>query len=111
MNTEKFKRKLRKIKIQGEQYKIEKKLRDAYAEYWPERKMRKVSNIMLVIIVMAIVLYTIAAFWIQYRTGLAIDSTLSTLYYGFWSVELISLTTIKNNKTKYGNSDDDNLCE
>lgn len=103
MNTEKFKRKLRRIRRKGEMYKKEKEVRDAYAEFWPDRKKRKVSNIMLVIIILAILVYTVAAFWVQYKTGVPIDGTLSTLYYGFWTVELISLTTIKNNKTKHNN--------
>lgn len=107
MKAEKFKRKLRKIKRQGEQYKMEQKLRDAYAEYWPDKKKRKVSNIMLVIIVSAIVIYTIAAFWLQYQTGIAVDPTLTTLYYAFWCTELVALTTIKNNKTKHGDSCDE----
>ena len=111
MKTDKFKKKLRKIKRQGEQYKIEKQLRDAYAEYWPDRKKRKVSNIMLVIIVTAIIVYTIAAFWLQYVTGIAVDSTLTTLYYAFWCTELVALTTIKNNKTKHGGSNEDNTYE
>ena len=107
MNTEKFKRKLRKIRRKGEMYKKEKEVRDAYVEYWPDRKKRKVSNIMLIIIVCAIIAYTVASFWVQYKTGVSIDPTLSTLYYGFWTVELISLTTIKNSKTKHSNQSND----
>ena len=110
MNAERFKRKLRRIRRKGEMYKKEQEVRNVYAEYWPDRRKRKVSNIMLVIIVVAIMAYTIASFWVQYKTGVAIDATLSTLYYGFWTVELISLTTIKNSKTKYGTDDHDNTC-
>ena len=105
MNGNRFARRIRRIEIQGEQCKVEKELIDKYAEYWPDRKKRKVSNIMLVIIISAIIIYTIASFWIQYRTGTAVDPTLSTLYYGFWTVELISLTSIKNNKTKHSTSE------
>ena len=111
MKADKFKRKLRKIKRQGEQYKMEKKLRDAYAEYWPDRKKRKVSNIMLVAIIVAIVGYVIASFWLQYVTGIAIDPTITTCWFGFWTVEIIALTTIKNNKTKYDSSCDNNTNE
>jgi hypothetical protein len=107
MKVEKFKKKLRKIKRQGEQYKMEKKLRDAYAEYWPDRKKRKVSNIMLIIIIIAIVGYVIASFWLQYVTGIAIDPTITTCWFGFWTVEIIALTTIKNNKTKHSDSCDE----
>lgn len=111
MKADKFKRKLRKIRRQGEQYKMEKTLRDAYAEYWPDRKKRKVSNIMLVIIVVAIVGYVIASFWLQYQTGIAIDPTITTCWFGFWTAEIIALTTIKNNKTKHGNSCDNTYEE
>lgn len=106
MNAEKFKRKLRRIRRQGEMYKKEKEVRDAYAEYWPDRKKRKVSNIMLVIIIAAIVGYVIASFWVQYHTGVAIDATLTTCWFGFWTVEIIALTTIKNNKTKHDNTNE-----
>ena len=107
MKADKFKSKLRKIKRQGEQYKMEQKLRDAYAEYWPDKKKRKVSNIMLVAIIVAIVGYVLAAFWLQYVTGIAIDPTITTCWFGFWTVEIIALTTIKNNKTKHENSCDE----
>lgn len=104
MTEKRLQRKLAKIRKQGERYKKEKELRDTYAEYLPDKKKRKVSNIMLVIIVAAIVVYTVASFWIQYRTGIPMDATLTTLYYGFWTVELISLTSIKNIKTKHENN-------
>lgn len=97
-----YKHRLKKIKRQGEQYKREKAIRDAYAEYLPDRKKRKVSNVMLVTIIIAIVGYVIASFWIQYKTGIAIDQTITTCWFGFWTVEIIALTTIKNNKTKHG---------
>ena len=108
MNNKRHKRKLRMIKLRGERYKKEQEIRDAYAEYWPDRKKRKVSNIMLVVIIAAILSYTIASFWLQYKTGIPVDSTLTTLYYTFWGTELVSLTTIRNHKTKYGSKDD---CE
>ena len=99
-----YQHRLKKIKKQGERYKKEKAVRDAYAEYWPEGKKRKVSNIMLVTIIVAIVGYVIASFWLQYKTGIAIDPTITTCWFGFWTVEIIALTTIKNNKTKHGDS-------
>lgn len=108
METAKFKRKLRQIRREGEQYKRIKEMQDVYAEYWPDKKKRKVSNIMLVTIIVAIVGYVMAAFWIQYKTGMPVDSTLTTCWFGFWTVEIIALTTIKNNKTKHGTDD---TCE
>jgi hypothetical protein len=111
MNADKFKKKLRRIKKQGEQYKIEKELRDAYAEYWPDRKKRKVSNVMLTIIVIAVVGYVIASFWLQYVTGIAIDPTITTCWFAFWTVEVVSLASIRNNKTKHGDSCENNIYE
>lgn len=95
---------IKRIQKKGERYKKEQAVRDAYAEYWPDRKKRKVSNVMLVTIIVAIVGYVIASFWLQYRTGIAIDPTITTCWFGFWTVEIIALTTIKNNKTKHNNS-------
>jgi hypothetical protein len=105
MNITKFRRKLRQIRRKGEQYKQIKELQDSYAEYWPDKKKRKVSNIMLAAVVSAIVGYAVASFWIQYRTGMPIDSTLTTCWFGFWTTEIIALTTIKNHKTKRGVDD------
>ena len=110
MKADKFKKKLRKIKRQGEQYKIEKQLRDAYAEYWPEHKKRKTSNIMLVIAITAIVAYTIASFWLQYNTGTTIDPTLTTLYYSFWTCEIFLLAGIRVSKVLKSSSSD-GTCE
>lgn len=105
MHSKRFQRKLRKLKKQGMQYQMIKEIEEEYGEYFPEKKHRKVSNIMLVVIVIAVISYTIASFWLQYNTGVPVDSTLTTLYYGFWVTELVSLTTIKNHKTKYGNEE------
>ena len=98
MNAEKFKRKLRRIRRQGEMYKKEKEVRDAYAEYWPDRKEKKTSTIMLIIIVSSILLYTIGAFYIQYHTGVEVSSTLTTCWFSFWGVEILALTGIKISK-------------
>lgn len=98
MNAERFKRKLRKIRRKGEMYKKEKEIIDAYAEYWPDRKKRKVSNIMLAVSVAAIAFYTIASFWIQYKTGVPVDSTLTTCFYAFFGSELLAITGIKISK-------------
>ena len=108
MTEKRLQRKLAKIQKKGEQQKQISELRNAYAEYLPDRKKRKVSNIMLVTIITAIVGYVIASFWLQYRTGIAIDPTITTCWFGFWTAEIIALTTIKNNKTKHNMCDENN---
>lgn len=101
MSDKKFQRKLEKIQKKGERYKQEYELREAYAKYVPEKKTRKVSNIMLVIIVIAIVGYFAANLWLQYRFGIEISSTLTTCWFSFWGVEIVSLAAIKHSKVKH----------
>ena len=108
MNTERFKRKLRKIRRKGEMYKKEKEVRDAYAEYWPNRRERKTSTVMLIIIVTSIILYTIGAFFIQYRTGMEVSSTLTTCWFSFWGVEILAITGIRISKLFQQSSKDNN---
>jgi hypothetical protein len=107
MKTEKFKRKLRKIKRQGEQYKIEKQLRDMYAEYWPEHKKRKTSNIMLAISTIAIVGYVVADWILQYKTGMELSPSITPYWFGFWTGEIFLLAGIKVSKVFKDNSSDE----
>ena len=101
MTERKFQRRLKKIQKQGERYKKEKELMDAYADYFPEKKRRKTSNIMLVVSVIAIMGYVIASFWLQLMTSIEISPTVTTLYFAFWTSELWALMAIKRNKIKY----------
>ena len=95
-----FRWKLKRIKKRGERYKQEKELRDAYEQYMPEKRKSKVSNIMLVIIVMAIVGYVVADFWLQYHMGIEVSPTITTCWFTFWGAEIISLAGIKISKVK-----------
>ena len=106
MNTEKFKRKLRRIRRKGEMYKKEKEVRDAYAEFWPNKRERKTSTVMLVIIVASIILYTVGAFFIQYHTGVEVSSTLTTCWFSFWGVEILAITGIRISKLFKSESSD-----
>lgn len=98
MTERKFQRKLEKIKKQGERYKKEYELKEAYAKYVPDKKKRKVSNIMIVITVFAITIYTIANFWLTYSTGVGMDATLTTCFYAFWTSEIFVLAGIRVSK-------------
>ena len=119
MRDKLFRLKLRRRKRRYERYRREYLLNKAYAKYLPERKKRKVSNIMLVIIVTAITSYTIASFWLTYVTGVSIDGTLTTCFYTFWGSELVALTTLKTakivknyskNENDSADSDQDEAC-
>ena len=63
---------------------------------------KKVSNIMLVLICTMIILYAAADFILQYFTSIEVSPTLTTAWFAFWGVELVSLTTIKITKVKHG---------
>ena len=102
MSEARFKRKLRRIKMRGDRYKREKAVRDLYVEYLPERKKKKVSNIMLAVSVIAIALYTIFNLYITYSTGICVDATLTTCFYAFWGTELLAITGIKLGKVAKG---------
>ena len=69
---------------------------------------KKVSNIMLVVICTMIVLYAIANFVLQYYTQIEVSPTLTTSWFAFWGVELVSLTAIKTSKIKH-NQDNENV--
>lgn len=101
-----FQLKLKRIQKQGERYKKEKEIRDAYAEYIPEHKRRKVSNIMLVISVIAIVAYVIADIMLQRTTGMEISPTITPYWFGFWTFEIFSLAGIKVSKVIKNNFDE-----
>lgn len=100
MREKLFQWKLRRLEKRGERYKREYKVKTMYIKYVPERKKRKVSNILLVIVVAAITIYTVANLWITYTTGVAIDSTLTTCFYTFWGSELFLLAGIRVSKIK-----------
>lgn len=70
------------------------------ADLLPKKKKRKVSNLMLFIIVTAIVGYAIADFILQYNMGMEISSTLTISWFSFWTAEIVALTGIKVTKVK-----------
>lgn len=101
-----FQKRLKRIEKRGERQKAKQEIIDKYAKYYPSSK-RKVSNIMLVVIVSAIVGYVIASFILQYYTGTEISSTLTTCWFSFWGAEICALTGIKVSKVfkKYSSDD------
>ena len=65
-------------------------------------KKKKVSNIMLVIIIIAIVLYTVANFLLQYFAGVEVSPTLTQWWFTFWGAEIVALAGIKISKVTKG---------
>ena len=106
MNDKRFQKKLEKKQKLFEQDKREKELVDEYADYIPEGPGKKISNIMLVVVVFAIVAYAVANFILQYFTGYEMSSTLTTCWYTFWGAEIFALAGIKVSKVWHEPSDD-----
>lgn len=100
ISVKRFNKKLNKIKRKGERQKAKYELESRYEKYYPHKNGKKVSNIMLVIIVFSIVAYTVASFWLAYATGVSIDSTLTTCFYAFWTVEILALAGIRVSKVR-----------
>lgn len=92
-----FQAKLKRIERKGERQRAKQELIDKYAPYYPSKR-RKVSNIMLVVVVIAIVGYVAANFILQYKTGMSMDSTITTAWFSFFTVEIVALTGIKVSK-------------
>ena len=98
MNERRFQKKLEKMRLKGERQKAKVEVESKYAEYYPHREGAKVSNVMLVIIIAAITLYTIASFCLVLASGVNIDSTLTTCFYAFWTCEILALAGIRISK-------------
>ena len=104
MTEKRLQRKLAKIRKKGEQQKKIRELEDTYAIYMPEKKIRKVSNMMLVVIITAIVGYALANFWLQFSFGIELSPTLTGCWFSFWGAEVVALAAIKTTKTKHGDN-------
>ena len=65
------------------------------------KQKKEVSKVMLVFIVIAIVLYTIADFVLQYFTSIEVSPTLTTCWFTFWGTEIVALSIIKTSKVKH----------
>ena len=77
-----------------------------------QTKKKKVSNVMLVIIIVAIVAYTVANFWLQYAAGVEVSPTLTNAWFSFWGAEIVALAGIKISKVFKGtesNVEDENI--
>ena len=93
-----FNRKIERIKRRGEQQKEIYKLQQEYNQYYPSKNGMRISNFVLIVVIIAIILYTAAAFYLQFTTGVEISSTLTALWYTFWTTEILVLGGIKVSK-------------
>lgn len=67
----------------------------------------KTSNLVLLSSIIMIILFTVACLYIQYKTSVEVSSTLITLWFSFWTVEIVSLAGIKITKVIKEKKEDD----
>ena len=106
MNEKRFQKKLEKMRVKGERQKAKAEMEAKYADYYPHREGAKVSNVMLVIVVLMITAYTAASFILQFCTSVEISSTLTTCFFAFWTIEIISLAGIRVSKLRKKDDDE-----
>lgn len=63
-------------------------------------KKPKTSTVILILACIMAVSYAVADIMLQWKLNVEISPTLTTMWYGFWGVELINLANIKNTKTR-----------
>ena len=81
-----------------------------------QKKLKKVSNIVLIAACAAVVGYAATAVIIHIITGIELSPTLTTAWFSFWGAEIIALASIKNNKVKHNTqeteeTDDEGIVE
>ena len=67
----------------------------------------KISNLMLIVVIIAVTLYAAADFLLQYFTGIEVSPTLTGCWFAFWGTEIVSLAAIKTTKVKHENKEKD----
>ena len=94
-----YEEKYKKIQLRNYEITLKNQLRDE------KRKVKrfdfskiKTSNLVLFSSIIMIILFTIACLFVQYKTGSEPSSTLITLWFTFWTVEIVSLAGIKITK-------------
>ena len=73
------------------------------------KKKKPYAQRLLPVIITAVMIYVVAAFVLQFVTSVEISPTLTTVYFTFWTVEIVNLAVIKkskNQKSKEENEDE-----
>lgn len=65
------------------------------------KKKRHFADYIVFLSILAVTGFTVAAFVLQFKGLMEISSTLTGCWFGFWTVEIIALASIRNQKTKH----------
>ena len=66
------------------------------------------SKLIVSLSVGLILVYTVTAFVLQFVCGVEVSPTLTTCFYTFFAVEMLSLAGVKARKVKYENTYEEN---
>ena len=67
------------------------------------------SKKLIYLILFSIIIFTIVAIWVQFKTGTELSSTLITCFYAFFGTELVTLASIKKAEMKFKDLDNDGI--
>lgn len=67
----------------------------------PLKKKRHFADYIVFLSIFAVTGFTVAAFLLQFKGLMEISSTLTGCWFAFWTVEIIALASIRNQKTKH----------
>lgn len=65
------------------------------------KKKRHFADYIVFLSILAVTGFTVAAFVLQFKGLMEISATLTGCWFGFWTVEIIALASIRNQKTKH----------
>ena len=65
------------------------------------RKKRHFADYIVFLSIFAVTAFTVAAFILQFKGFMEISTTLTGCWFAFWTVEIIALASIRNQKTKH----------
>lgn len=65
------------------------------------KKKRHFANYIVFLSIVAVTGFTVAAFLLQFKGFMEISATLTGCWFAFWTVEIVALASIRNQKTKH----------
>lgn len=65
------------------------------------KKKRHFADYIVFLSILAVTGFTVAAFLLQFKGLMEISATLTGCWFAFWTVEIIALASIRNQKTKH----------
>ena len=66
------------------------------------RRRLKTATKVLIVSVLNITWFTVAAIWLQFKTSVELSSTLITCWYAFWTCEIFAIAGIRISKVLKG---------